>query len=123
MSISLLITGFTVSGLVQFGLLVSPDVSKITADQLNAWATANISLSVATTVVSTLIIVIRILRVTRLPGTKLSSSVVEIVVESAALYGVSSLVYLGLSQPTSMTADVRFFYAQVFFSTMAVRCI
>ena len=124
MSICLTITGFTVSGLVQFGLLVSPDVrSKVTADQLDAWVTANVSFSVATTVVSTLTIVIRILRVTRLPGTKLSSSAVEIIVESAALYAVSSLVYLGLSQPTSMTTDVRFFYAQVFFSTMAVCCM
>jgi hypothetical protein len=116
-------TGFAVSGLVQFGLVVSPDArSKVTAEQLDAWSIANTSLSVATTVMATLIIIIHILRVTRLPGAQLSSSAVEIVVESAALYAVSSLVFLGLAVPTSTTTDVRFFYAQVFFSTMAVCC-
>jgi hypothetical protein len=74
----------------------------------DAISVANFALSIATTVLSTIIIVYRILRVARMPGASHRSYVViEILVESAALYSASLL------------ADVLFFTlaSEAFFDT------
>ena len=105
-----------VTGLVQFGILVqstTPD-SNISTAALNSWATANVSLSVTTTVLSTVMIV------TRIWTANLSLGVIEVFIESAALYAIASLIYIGISEPTTHATDVRYLYAQILFSTAAV---
>ena len=78
---------------------------------------SNMILSVATTVVSTIIIAIQIWRVARLPGaTRQPRKVVEIIIESAAFYSIASLVYIGVYN------SLEFFnYAELFWMASAVR--
>jgi hypothetical protein len=91
-----------------------------------AWIPANIcyaveittyALSVGTTAACTIIIVARILLVSRMPGaSKQPHLAVEIITESAALYTISALVYIGMIQRQSNNP-----YTNIFFSYMAVR--
>jgi hypothetical protein len=82
------------------------------------------SLSIATTVVSTVIIVIQILMVSRMPGSSCQlTSAMEIIVESAALYSISALVYTPIvAQLSAATAHVAMYqlYADIFFAYMAI---
>jgi hypothetical protein len=79
------------------------------------------SLSVATTVLCTIIIVSRIIKVWQIPGTKRKARAgVEIIVESAALYSVSALVYIPMIGPGNQKVGTYIQYADVFFATMAV---
>jgi hypothetical protein len=89
----------------------------ISANIGNAIAETNFALSVGTTTLSTIIIVIRILLVSRLPGASKSPRLAaEIITESAVLYTISALVYIGVT-PQSYSA----IYASVFYAYMAVR--
>jgi hypothetical protein len=82
----------------------------------------NYTLSVATTVVSTLIIVFRIVQVSRFPGTQRTlHKAMEIIIESAALYSISALVYIPMIARTDPNFLVYLEYADVFFANMAVR--
>ena len=85
------------------------------------------SLSVATTILSTVIIAIRILTVSRMPGvSRQPSTAMEVVVESAALYSISALVYtpmlihLSLSHLPLAPTATYFEYADIFFTYMTV---
>jgi phosphatidylserine synthase len=81
------------------------------------------SLSVATTVLSTIIIAIRILMVSRIPGGNRQRSIaVEIIVESAVRYSISAVVYTSMIPPISWTGSsaTHYLYAGVFFRHMAV---
>jgi hypothetical protein len=78
------------------------------------------ALSVGTTTLSTIIIVTRILLVSRMPGaSKVPHSAAEIITESAALYTVSALIYIGMirGQPYFVT------YADIIFAYMPVRLL
>jgi hypothetical protein len=82
------------------------------------------SLSVATTILSTVIIVIRILQVSRMPGASRQLRIaMEIIVESAVLYSISALVYTAIisSEPT-LASDTETYaqYIDLFFAYMAV---
>jgi hypothetical protein len=84
------------------------------------------SLSVATTVLSTMIIVIRILMVSRMPGaTDQPRIAMEIIVESALLYSISALVYTPMVAYWSLTTAPAVYsqYAELFFVYMAVESI
>jgi hypothetical protein len=76
------------------------------------------TLSVGTTTVSTIIIVTRILLVSsQMPGlSKKTHLAAEIVTESAILYTISALVYIG-AIPSNYASS----YTSVFFGYMAVR--
>ena len=85
------------------------------------------SLSVATTVLSTVIIVIQILRVSHMQGVHHQPSIaMEVIVESAALYPISALVYtpmlihLSSSQLPLAPTATYFEYADIFFTYMTV---
>jgi hypothetical protein len=86
------------------------------ATQVTAYA-----LSVGTTTISTVIIVTRILlmsRMSRIPGaSKQPRLAAEIITESAALYTISALIYLALIPRDYYYAE----YANSFFAYMAVR--
>jgi hypothetical protein len=77
-----------------FAIEISPNVV-VSVTIGNALDIGNVVLSVATTVVCTTFIVIRILMISRMEGaTGQLSQAVNIIVESAALYTIASLVYL-----------------------------
>jgi hypothetical protein len=105
-----------------FGFDVTPTLIPISI--FNAVQITSYSLSLTTTVLSTVIIVIRILLVSRMPGTSSQPQVVmEIIVESAVLYSISALVYTPMisSITTSNGAgDTYELYADLFFAYMAV---
>jgi hypothetical protein len=83
----------------------------------DAVATTNYALSVGTTTVCTIIIITRILKVSRMPGaSKKPGLAAEIIAESAVLYTVSALVYIGM-----ISTPYYGYYAGVFFAYMAVR--
>ena len=85
----------------------------------NAVAETNFALSVGTTTVSTIIIVVRILLVSRLPGaSKTPRLAAEIIAESAVLYTIFALVYIGMT-PKGYSA----IYVSVFYAYMAVRSL
>jgi hypothetical protein len=86
----------------------------------NAVETTTYALSVGTTTLSTIIIVTRILLVSRMPGASISIRLAaEIITESAILYTVSALVYIGMIPHIPYSYyDI---YAWVFFAYMAVR--
>ena len=90
----------------------------------NSVVISSYSLSVATTVLSTVGIVIRILKVSRMPGASRQPRIVmEIIIESAVLYSIAALAYTATlsSLVTSTTASVTYaLYAEVFFGYMAV---
>ena len=106
-----------------FGIQVTPQV--LPSDIIvNAVQLSSYSLSLVTTVLSTVIIVIRILMVSRMPGaSRQPRTAMEIIVESASLYSISALVYTSiLSFDTTFTSpsDTYQLYADVFFAHMAV---
>ena len=77
------------------------------------------ALSVSTTTLSTIIIVIRILLVSRMPGaSKEPHLAAEIITESAVLYTISALIYIGMIPGQSISFALH--YADVFFAYMAV---
>jgi NO-binding membrane sensor protein with MHYT domain len=83
------------------------------------------AVSLATTVLSTMIIVIRILLVSRIPGTSRQPQIaMEIIVESAVLYSISTLVYTSMLSSImtskSLTSATHNQYAELFFTYMAV---
>ena len=80
------------------------------------------SLSVVTTTLSTVMIAIQILRVSRMPGASRQPRIaMEIIVESATPYSISALVYAPMI-PSFLTAasETYLLYAEVFFAYMAV---
>jgi hypothetical protein len=85
---------------------------------------STVSLSLATTILSTVMIVIRILRVSRMPGASCQPRIaMEIIVESAVLYSISASVYTAiLSSTTTVTSPGSTYalYADLFFAYMAV---
>jgi hypothetical protein len=79
------------------------------------------SLSVVTTVLSTVIIGIRILKVSRMPGaSRQPKTAMEIVVESAVLYSLSASVYILVVAFAKASALTYQIYVQLFFDYMAV---
>jgi hypothetical protein len=79
-------------GITTFALDVTPQV--ISDNLVNAMIISSFVLSVITTILSSVIIVIRILMVSRMPGASRQPRIaMEIIVESAALYSISALVY------------------------------
>jgi hypothetical protein len=89
----------------------------------NAVELSSLSLSVVTTVLSTVIISIRILIVSRMPGASRKLWItMEIIVESALLYSISALVVIpmGALLANSESAGTYYGYAQTFFTYMAV---
>jgi hypothetical protein len=75
------------------------------------------ALSVGTTTISTIIIVTRILLVSRMPGaSKQPRLAAEIITESAALYTISALIYVAMV-PGSLDYGP---YVNPFFTYMAV---
>jgi hypothetical protein len=84
----------------------------------NAMEITTYALSVATTTLSTIIIVTRILLVSRMPGaSKQPRLVAEIITESAAPYTISALIYIAMIPGDYYYID----YASAFFAYMAVR--
>jgi hypothetical protein len=106
-----------------FGFQVTSQI--IPNSIFNAVQLSSFSLSVATTVVSTMIIVTRILMVSRMPGASRQPRIaMEIVVESALLYSISALVYTPMISTlvTYTTASATYYlYVEVFFAYMAVK--
>jgi hypothetical protein len=114
---------FLALGITLFGLDITPQF--IPDNITNAVELSSYALSVATTVVSTGVIAIRILMVSRMPGTTHQPQIaLEIIVESAALYTISALVYTSMVFDVSPTALVVTYlnYADIFFAYMAVEC-
>jgi hypothetical protein len=84
-------------------------------------AMATYALSVASTVLSTILIVVRILYVARIPGTtRQPLTVIEIVVESAALYSISALIYIVMLYEWIANSSLMDLYGEIFCSNMAV---
>jgi hypothetical protein len=84
----------------------------------NAVEITNYALSVSTTTLSTIIIVTRILLVSRMPGaSKKSRLAAEMIAESAALYTISALIYIGMIPSACFDYTP---YASIFFIYMAV---
>jgi hypothetical protein len=86
--------------------------------QVSAYA-----LSVGTTVLSTLIIAIQILRVPRLSiSSHRPHTAAEIIVESAALYFISGLIFIPMMNliATNSASITYILYAKLFFTHMAV---
>ena len=71
------------------------NVGGATSVSLSHWNMAYISLTITTNVVGTLLVIIRIVRVTGV-GCRTYAVIIEILVESSLLYSVTSLVYLAL---------------------------
>jgi hypothetical protein len=84
----------------------------------NAVKYSTYALSVGTTTVSTIIIVTRILLVSRRgpSGSRKLRLAAEIIAESAILYTISALVYIGM-----ISSPYARFYTDAFFSYMGVR--
>jgi hypothetical protein len=84
--------------------------------------TTTYSLSVATTVLSTLIISGRILKVSHMAGiSSQPRTVLEIIVESAALYSIAALGFISLMGVSDPNVGTYSLYMQLFFTNMAVR--
>jgi hypothetical protein len=78
------------------------------------------TLSVCTTTLSTIIIAIRIILVSRMPGaSKHPRLAAEIITESAALYTISALIYIAMIPGNYYWAP----YTRVIFAYMAVRSL
>jgi hypothetical protein len=102
-----------------FGLLVTPQI--MPASTILSVEVSSYSLSVATTVLSTVIIVIRILMVSRMPGASHQPRIaMEIVVESAILYSISAFAFTPMLSPL-IASDTYLDYAELFFAYMAVK--
>jgi hypothetical protein len=79
------------------------------------------ALSVASTILSTILIVVRILYVARIPGTtRQPYTVIEVVVESAALYSISALIYIVMLHEWIVNLSLMDLYGEIFCSNMAV---
>jgi energy-converting hydrogenase Eha subunit G len=105
-----------------FGLDVTPQLipsSIYISVQLSSY-----SLSVVTTALAAVIIVVRILMVSRMPGASRQPQIaMEIIVESAVLYAVSALVYTSILSSLhggTVISAAYIDYAEVFFAYMAV---
>ena len=109
-------------GITLFSFDVTPQV--ISTSTSSPVELSTYSLSLATTVLSTVIIVIRILMVPRMPGASHQPRIaIEIIVESAVLYSISVLVYTSIlsSEVTLASAGNTYDqYAELFFAYMAV---
>jgi hypothetical protein len=107
-----------------FGFGISPQV--IPDSIVNPVQLSSYSLSVATTVLSTVMIVIRILMVSHMPGASRQPQIaMEIIVESATLYSISALVYTSMLAHLSFTSpetlsETYYLYADLFFVYMTV---
>jgi hypothetical protein len=104
-------------GITVVGFDVAPQISD---ELVNAVTISSYSLSVATTVLSTVIIVTRIMIVSRMPGASRQPQLgiaVEIIVESAALYSISAIVYTPMIADSTLTYNL---YGDLFFAHMAV---
>ena len=66
-----------------------------TASALTSWDMATISLTLATNIIGTALVIICIVRVTGV-GSRTYAGIIEILVESSLLYSVTYLVYLVL---------------------------
>jgi hypothetical protein len=119
------VTGFTL-----FGLEVAPKDYSSIARPVD---TANISFSVSTTILSTLIIVIRIIMLSRMSDSARhtegwhhqnpSRTAIEIIIESAALYALASLAYIpvdAMINGFTSKPETYYMYVQLFWSDMAV---
>jgi hypothetical protein len=86
----------------------------------NIWSAVKVTtytLSVSTTTLSTIIIVTRILLVSRMPGaSKQPRLAAEIVTESAVLYTISALIYIAMIPGNYYYIE----YSSVIFGKMAV---
>jgi hypothetical protein len=112
---------FTALGITLFVLVVTPE--GISNSIVNAVELSSYSLSVVTTLLSTVIIVTRILMVSRMPGASRQSRIaMEIIVESAALYAISGLVNISMLSYAMSSATVfsSYLYADLCFAYMAV---
>jgi hypothetical protein len=88
------------------------------AINMNTILITHVTLSVATTLLSTVFIIYRILSAPRLRGCEQSRGAIEVMVESALLYSVTSIVYMALaSSSKTMMASM---YADAFFEAMMV---
>src|ERR1700753_399900 len=109
-------------GLAYFGTGVSP--INFSEKVANALSITWIALSVVSTVLSTLIITVRILKVSRMPGaleSRRSYITIEIIVESAAIYATVGLIFLPFLITTSTDDQaIRAQYAGVFFDNTIV---
>jgi hypothetical protein len=66
-------------------------------------------------------IAVRILMVSRMPGASRQSRVaMEIIIESAALYSISALVYTPMLSSFNAPNATYYLYSELFFSYMAV---
>jgi hypothetical protein len=110
--------GHLVTGIAYFAIQVYPawfPVRTGSAVQVTTYA-----LSVGTTTLSTIIIVTRILLVSRMPGaSKQPHLAAEIITESAVLYTISALIYIAMIAGSYHDAV----YANIFFAYMAVRSL
>jgi hypothetical protein len=110
-------------GMAFFGLDVRLTPHAIPASIYNTVELSAITLSVVTTVLSTVIIAIRILMVSRMPGASHKLWIaMEIMIESALLYSISALVLIPMGALLAGTESVVTYYeyAQVVFIYMAV---
>ena len=106
-------------GITTFALAIAPQV--LPSNLSNALVIASYTLSVVTTVLSTVIIVIQILRVTRMPGASHQPRIaMEIIVESAALYSISALVFTPMITSFNGPSETYILYPELFFAYMAV---
>jgi hypothetical protein len=80
----------------------------------------NISLSVATTILCSLIIVTRIFLISRMPGTtRQPTKAAEIVIESATFYSIIALMWIALD--SGLPTATYSLYVDVFY-TIALVC-
>jgi hypothetical protein len=85
---------------------------------MNTILVTHVTLSVATTLLSTVFIIYRILSAARLRRCEQSRGAIEVMVESALLYSVASIIYMALvSSSKTMMASM---YADAFFEAMMV---
>jgi hypothetical protein len=106
-------------------MLVTPNADKI----LNRLWGTNISFSVATTLLSTILIVISILKQRMshdIPGSDAPRTAIEIIVESSAIYSIASIIWIPLriiDGPHSPTFLLAFAVSSAFYSWSVVRFI
>jgi hypothetical protein len=113
----------TISGLGIASFIFEATQEPISNGTFNAVEIISYSLSVVTTTLSTVLIVVRILMVSRMSGTSRRLRIaMEIIVESAVLYLISALVYtLMLSSiPTFAASPTYYAYADILFAYMTV---
>jgi hypothetical protein len=109
-------------GITLFAMDVSPQVIPINIPF--ATIVSSYSLSIATTILSTLIITVRIVMVYRMEGVGSQPRIaVEILVESAALYFIAAIVYIPMIGPNNANPATYTQYAEIFFANMAVRIL